>query len=243
MFRRVSVVFVVILCMTMSGCAAMRPLDGSSDEDMQKFKASKDELWNETKKLKQDNEVCRRTIQKKQQEIDQLTKQVANLNRDIEGLKTEGEQAEGVTEKEIAKADGEDKSLKDQVSPVKGKTITGEGRKPESSGPEKEGVKKDLPQTTTVEKGVDPKVLRMKVLSGNGKMSSARAMSETLKKLGYKIENTGLSPRSNFDVTTIYFAPNYKSKAQQVAKQLGGGAIAKPLTWPSGFHVIVVTGP
>jgi len=230
MFRRVSVVFVVILCVTMSGCAAMRHLDGSSDEDMKKFRASKDELWNETKKLKQDNEVYRRTIQEKQQEIDRLTKQVANLNKDIEGLKTEVEQAKGVEEK----------------------TITGEDEKSESSGSEKEGVKqdqkadvdkKDAPQTTTVEKGVEPKVLRVKVLSGNGKMSSARAMSEKLKKLGYKIENTGRAPRSNFDVITIYFAPNYKSEAQQVAKQLGGAAIAKPLTWPSGFHVIVVTGP
>jgi len=251
MFRRVSVVFVVILCMTMSGCAAMRHLDGSSDEDTKKFRASKDELWNETKKLKQDNEACRRTIQEKQREIDQLTKQVANLNKD-EGLKTEVEQAKGATKKEIEKADGEDKSLKDQVSPLKEKTITVEDKKSESSGPEKEGVKqdqkavvdkKDAPQTTTVEKGVEPKVLRVKVLSGNGKMSSAREMSEKLKKLGYKIENTGLAPRSNFDVITIYFAPDYKSEAQQVAKQLGGGAIAKPLTWPSGFHVIVVTGP
>ncbi|MCX5853233.1 MAG: LytR C-terminal domain-containing protein [Deltaproteobacteria bacterium] len=252
MFRRVSVVFVVILCMTMSGCAAMRHVDGSSDEDMKKFRASKDDLWNETKKLKQDNEACRRTIQEKQGEIDQLTKQVANLNKDIEGLKTEVEQAKGATKNEIAKANGEDISLKDLVSPVKEKTITVEDKKSESSGPEKEGVKqdqkadvdkKDAPQTTTVEKGVEPKVLRVKVLSGNGEISSARAMSEKLKKLGYKIENTGLAPRSNFDVITIYFAPNYKSEAQQVAKQLGGAAIAKPLTWPSIFHVIVVTGP
>jgi len=229
MFRRVSVVFVMILCMTMSGCAAMRHVDGSSDEDMKKFRASKDELWNEMEKLEQYNEACRRTIQEKKGEIDQLTKQVANLNKDIEGLKTEVAPAKGVTKNEIAKPDGEDKSLKDQVSPVKEKTITVD--------------KKDAPQTTTVEKGVEPKVFRVKVLSGNGKMSSAGAMSEKLKKLGYKIENTGLAPRSNFDVIMIYFAPDYKSEAQHVAKQLGGGAITKPLTWPSVFHMIVVTGP
>lgn len=209
MFRRVSVVFVVILYMTMSGCAAMNYLDGSSDEDMKKFRASKDELWNETKKLKQDNEAYSRTIQEKQGKIDQLTEQVANLNKDMEDLKKEVAQTRGATKEEIAK----------------------------------EGVdKKDAPQTTTVEKGVEPKKLRVKVLSGNGKMSSARAMSEKLKKLGYEIENTGLAPRSNFDVVTLYFAPDYKSEAQHVATQLGGGAIAKPLTWPSGFHVIVVTG-
>ena len=181
MFRRVSVIFVVILCMTISGCAAIRHLDGSSDEDTKKFRAS----------------------------IDQLTKQVANLNKDIEGLKKEVEQSKEATKNEIAKADVD---------------------------------KKNAPQTTTVEKGVEPKMLRVKVLSGNGKMSSAMAMSEKLKKLGYEIESTGLAPRSNFDVVTLYFAPDYKSEAQHLATQLGGGAIAKPLTWPSGFHVIVVTG-
>ena len=93
MFRRVSVVFVVILCMTMSGCAAMKSLSGSTDEDAMKFRASKDELWNETKMLKQYNAACRLTIQEKKGEIDQLTQRVADLNKDIADLKTEAEQA------------------------------------------------------------------------------------------------------------------------------------------------------
>lgn len=182
MFRSLSVIFVVILCMIISGCAAIRHLDGSADEDTKKFRAS----------------------------IDQLTKQVANLSKDVEDLKKEVEQSKVATKNEIAKADVE---------------------------------KKAAPQPATVEKSVEPKALRVKVLSGNGKISSAREMSEKLKKLGYEVENTGLASRSNFDVITVYFAPDYKNEAQHVATQLGGGAVAKPLTWQSGFHVIVVTGP
>jgi hypothetical protein len=296
MFRRVSVVFVVILCMTMSGCAAMKSLSGSTDEDAMKFRVSKDELWNETKMLKQYNAACRLTIQEKKGEIDQLTKQVADLNKEMADLKTEVEKAKEAKRNEIVIADGEDKSQKYQLSPLKEKTITAEDKKSDSSGSEKESVKQNLkadiekkdpvqattvkrkiepkrprvkvlnendrmssaraiseklnklgykkgaPQTTTIKNGIEPKGLRVKVLSGNGKTSSARAMSEKLKKLGYKTQNAGLAPRSNFDVTTIYYARNYKSEAQHMATQLDGGAIVKPLTWPSDFHVIVVTG-
>jgi hypothetical protein len=195
MFRRVYVVFVVILCMTMSGCAAMKSLSGSTDEDAMKFRASKDELWNETKMLKQYNAACRLTIQEKKGEIDQLTKQVADLNKDIADLKTEVEQAKKAAKNEIAIADREDKSLKYQVIPLNEKTITVEDEKTESPGPKKVAVKqdskadvdkKDAPQTTTVKKRIEPKGLRGKVLNEDARMSSAKAISEKVKKLRYK---------------------------------------------------------
>jgi hypothetical protein len=296
MYRGLSVFFIVFFCMTLSGCAAVKYLSGSSDEDAVKFGVSKDELWNETKMLKEYNAACRVTIQEKKGEIDQLTRQVTDLNKEIADLKTEVEQSKVTAKKGIAIEDGEDKSLPDRVSPLNEKTITVEDEKSERSGSKKEGVKQDLkmdvdkkytPQTkatqkametkvpkvkvlnedarrssaraiaeklkklerkkkavqaTAVEKEIETKGLRIKVLSGNGKISSAKAMSEKLKKLGYKIENMGLAPRSNFDVVTIYFARNYRSEAQQMAKQLRGDATVKPLTWSSDFHLIVVTG-
>ncbi|MEI8173020.1 MAG: LytR C-terminal domain-containing protein [Deltaproteobacteria bacterium] len=240
---------ILVFCFMNAGCAG--PAHSTS--------GLSNGLQSDVERLKQDNESCQRIVGEKQAAIDQMNIEITNLNDEVEelrsevaDLKKERQQAGEGKQKNIEKADKEEGLLKDQISPLKEKTITVEDKKSENSGPEKEGVKhdpkadvdkKDAPQTTTVEKGVEPKVLSVKVLSGNGKMSSARAMSEKLKKLGYKIENTGLAPRSNFDVITIYFAPDHKSEAQQVAKQLGGGAIAKPLTWPSGFHVIVVTGP
>ena len=228
---------ILVFCFMNAGCAGPAHSTGGLNNGLQ----------SDVERLKQDNGSCHRIVGEKQAAIDQMNIEITNLNDEVEDLRSE------VADLKKERQQAGEGLLKGQMSPpLKEKTITVEDKKFESSGPEKEGVKQDLkadvdkkdaPQATTVEKGVEPKVLRVKVLSGNGKMSSARAMSEKLKKLGYKIENTGLAPRSNFDVITIYFAPDYKSEAQRVATQLGGGAIAKPLTWPSGFHMIVVTGP
>jgi TolA-binding protein len=227
---------ILVFCFVNAGCAGPAHSTGGLNNGLQ----------SEVERLKQDNESCQRIVGEKQAAIDQMNIEITNLNDEVEDLISE------VADLKKESQQAEEGLLKDQISPLKEKTITVEDKKFESSGTEKEGVKqdtkadvdkKDAPQTTKVEKGVEPKVFRVKVLSGNGKMSSARAMSENLKKMGYKIENTGLAPRSNFDVITIYFAPDYKNEAQHVATQLGGGAIAKPLTWPSVFHMIVVTGP
>jgi hypothetical protein len=227
---------ILVFCFVNAGCAGPSHSTGALNNALQI----------EVDRLKQDNESCQRIVGEKQAAIDNMNIEITNLNDEVEDLMSEAADLKN----ESQQAGGG--LLKDQINPLKEKTITVEDKKLESSGTENEGVKrdttadvdkKDAPQTTKVEKGVDPKVLKVKVLSGNGKMSSARAMSEKLKNLGYKIENTGLAPRSNFGVVTIYFAPDYKNEAQHVAKQLAGIAIAKPLTWPSVFHMIVVTGP
>jgi hypothetical protein len=238
--------------MTVSGCTIMRYFDGSSNEDREKFSTSKDELWNQVKRLKQDNEARQRTLGEKQADIALMNIEITSLKQEMEGLKTDLQQAKEARQKDIAKADKEDKFLKDQISPLKEQTIGVEEKKGEISIPEKEGIKKeqkadvekkDVVQTTLVEKGIGPKMLKIKVLSGNGKISSAKALSGKLTKLGYRVENIGIAPRSNFDVNTVYFAPEYKNEAQQMAARLGGDTIYKPLTWPSVFHMIVVAGP
>jgi len=253
------IVFIVIICMTVSGCAIMRYFDGSSNEDREKFSTSRDELWNEVKRLKQDNDARQRTLGEKQAAIDQMNTEITNLNDEVEGLrsevadlKKERQQAGEGKQKNIEKAGKEEDLLKDQTSPLKEQTIGVEEKKGEISIPAKEGIKqeqkadvekKDVVQTTTVEKGIGPKMLKIKVLSGNGKISSAKALSGKLTQLGYRVENIGMAPRSDFDVNTVYFAPEYKNEAQQMAARLGGDTIYKPLTWPSVFHMIVVAGP
>jgi outer membrane murein-binding lipoprotein Lpp len=252
MFRRMLIVFIVIICMTVSGCTIMRYFDGSSNEDREKFSTSRDELWNEVKRLKQDNEARQRALGEKQAAIDQMNIEMTNLKKETEGLKTELQQAKEARQKDIEKAGKEEGLMKDQISPLKEQTIGVEEKKGEISIPAKEGIKqeqkadvekKDVVQTKPVEKGIGPKMLKIKVLSGNGKISSAKALSGKLTKLGYRVENIGMAPRSNFDVNTVYFAPDYKNEAQQMAARLGGDTIYKPLTWPSVFHMIVVAGP
>jgi len=212
----------MLICMTSYGCAGMTSFDGDSDKDMEQLHQSKSELWDEVKRLKQSNEDSRRIILEKQGDIDQLNKQTMDLNKEIEDLKLEVQQAKKIMQTEIVNTDPEDKSIEDQSSPLMEEPV-------------------GIVEETIPDKRIDPKNIKVKVLSGDGKISSAKAMSKSLTKMGYKAENLGMAPRSNFGVTTIYFAPEYKNEAQHLAAQMGGGAVSKPLTWPSIFHIIVVS--
>ena len=240
---------ILVFCFMNAGCAGPAHSTGGLNNGLQ----------SDVVRLKQDNESCQRIVGEKQAAIDQMNIEITNLNDEVEDLrsevaelKKERQQAGEGKQKNIEKAGKEESLLKDQISPLKEQTIGVEEKKGEISISEKEGrkqeqkadvEKKDVVQTTPVEKGIGPKMLKIKVLSGNGKISSAKALSGKLTKLGYRVENIGMAPRSNFDVNTVYFAPEYKNEAQQMAARLGGDTIYKPLTWPSVFHVIVVAGP
>ncbi|MCX5836879.1 MAG: LytR C-terminal domain-containing protein [Deltaproteobacteria bacterium] len=229
---------ILVFCFMNAGCAGPAHSTGGLNNGLQ----------SDVVRLKQDNESCQRIVGEKQAAIDQMNIEITNLNDEVEGLRSEVADLK----KERQQTGKEEGLLKDQKSPLKEQTIGVEEKKGEISIPEKEGrkqeqkadvEKKDVVQTTPVEKGIGPKMLKIKVLSGNGKISSAKALSGKLAKLGYRVENIGMASRSNFDVNTVYFAPEYKNEAQQMAARLGGDTIYKPLTWPSVFHMIVVAGP
>ncbi len=50
------------------------------------------------------------------------------------------------------------------------------------------------------------------------------------------------APRADFPVNTVYFAAGCEEEATRVAGQLGKGTVSKPLSWPSVFDLIIVTG-
>lgn len=92
------------------------------------------------------------------------------------------------------------------------------------------------------EAGPERKPAKIKVLAGDGNIASARSLSKRLGKLGYPVKLIDKAPRSDFKVNTIFFAPGYQAAAATLAKQLGRGAVSKPLTWQSIFNIIIVTG-
>ncbi len=214
MKQRISVALFVIFCMALSGCAAMRNWNGSLDRDIQK--------------LKDDNEASRLAIQEKDGQIERLNKQLSTMSREIETLKAESQQPPIVLQKAIPKTEGGEAALKSQVSALKGKTAAVAGQA--------------AARTDVAEKAAGPQAIRLKVLSGNGKISSAQSMSRKLKAFGYRVEDTGLASRTNYRVHTVYYAAGYKGQAQRIAAQLGSGTVTAPLTWPSIFNVIVVAG-
>jgi hypothetical protein len=141
-------------------------------------------------------------------------------------------------------------------SPVAGETgVSKEKETAVSEKGKKEHVKEvDITKRDEVKKSADErqavegretslKNLKVKVLSGNGKLPTARQMSKRLVAMGYKVEEIGTANRTDYKVNTIYFASDYKTEAQSLAARLGGKTIAKPLTWSSVFHIIVVAVP
>ncbi|MFC1516188.1 hypothetical protein ACFL7E_05455 [Thermodesulfobacteriota bacterium] len=87
------------------------------------------------------------------------------------------------------------------------------------------------------------KKLKIKVLSGNGDLGPAKRVAKKLRGMGYSILMIDLAPRSDFDNATIYFAPNVEDEAGHLMFNMGGNPVLKPLSWPTTFDLIVVTGP
>jgi hypothetical protein len=98
------------------------------------------------------------------------------------------------------------------------------------------------PPPVPQEAGPERKPAKIKVLAGDGNIASARSLSKRLGKLGYPVKLIDKAARSDFKVNTIFFAPGYQAAAATLAKQLGRGAVSKPLTWQSIFNIIIVTG-
>jgi hypothetical protein len=164
-------------------------------------------------------------LQRSKASIAQLNEQMEAVNKELTSLKSEVQKM-----KEAEAGAVSETGKKAQVKEV---DIS-----------KRDEMKKSADEKQTVEgKETSIKNLKLKVLSGNGKLPTARVMSEKLIAMGYKIADIGTATRADYTVNTIYFASDYKTEAQQLAARLGGKTIAKPLTWSSVFHIIVVAVP
>ena len=99
-----------------------------------------------------------------------------------------------------------------------------------------------IEESPAAKKPIGLKSIRVKVLSGDGKIASAKKMSKRMTSMGYKVESIGMADHTDYPAHTIYFASKYNKEAKALAKKLGKETITKPLTWKSVFHLIVVTG-
>ena len=84
--------------------------------------------------------------------------------------------------------------------------------------------------------------LKIKVLSGDGDLRSAKNMTKKLMGMDYVIRLIGYAPRSNFKKNTVYFKPRAEKEGKLLVSKIGIHTAIKPLTWPSIFDLIVVTG-
>ena len=222
MFRAYSIILILPLFFIFQGCAALEYLDGSSKENIKKFRMSKDEMWNEMEKLKAEN---------------------ADLQGQIDTSKEENQRIRDENENKMARMRDKNELLNEQIGKLKEEN---QRISNENQVLAKKVTKPQLKHVTLSSKSheleKDIRQLKIKVLSGNGNIDSAKRMAKKLRNMGYEIELIHYAPRSNFSRNVVYFASKFQDDAKRLVPTLGSKARSKPLTWPSIFDLIVVTG-
>jgi DNA repair exonuclease SbcCD ATPase subunit len=113
-YRRMMFVTLLLLLVTMAGCAAFSAIGDGSPEEMKKAKMSKDDLWNQTKELEkekadyqkrladQQEELARmaKDLSDQQTEITQANKQVAELGKSVDELNAQMRQIQEARQRE-----------------------------------------------------------------------------------------------------------------------------------------------
>ena len=182
---------------------------------------------------------------KKEDEANTLAKTVAELDQKNKEIAARNEklQAENNDLKKQA-------AVKDDLLQKKSEEIAKQDAKQAEMVNEMDRMKAQLAKSREVaivespaaKKQAGLKSIRIKVLSGDGKIDSARQMAKRVTSMGYKVETVGMADNSDHPANTIYFAPKYNQEAKTLAKKLGKETITKPLSWKSVFSIIVVTG-
>ena len=202
------------------------------------------ELKKQVARLESENQAYQARIIDKQTQITKLEAEVARLNFSNDALQALLDKKTA----EISKLQAGEDSLKEtsrQKESQAGADIT---------ATEIEALKKRIDQLKSERDALqnekkpmeaqpaDARAARIKVLTGDGKPASAREMARRVEAMGYKVERVGKAPTANFSQHTVFYTPDFRSDADNIAKRLGGNAIVKPLSWPSIFNLIVVTG-
>ena len=84
--------------------------------------------------------------------------------------------------------------------------------------------------------------VKIKVLSGTGKLIAALDCAKQLKQQGYRIDRIDLAPRADFSRDMVFFASDSQDEGRRLAAILGSNTVVKPLSWQSIFDIIIVAG-
>jgi len=172
-----------------------------------------------------------KTVSDLDQKNKELTAQNDKLKAETGDLKKQLAAKDDLLQKkseEIARQDAKQAAMVNEVERMKAqKARSGEA---------------DIKESPAAGKSPGLKSIRMKVLSGDSKIDSAKRMAKRLTAMGYKVETVGMAESADYPANTVYFTAKYKKEAKTLASKLGKETIVKPLTWKSVFSIIVVTG-
>jgi FtsZ-binding cell division protein ZapB len=206
------------------GCAGVdQPdRDAKAKPMAQATQGTKDEAWIEKERLRLENAELQRQIAVLNAENQRIIREHENK---MARLKTLNQ----LLNKEIEALREENRGTMSENLSVKRKQSQLQGRK-------------ELATHEQEESQADVRSLKIKVLSGDGNVASAQEMARKLRSMGYSIRAVDLAPQSNFLRDTVYFTSKSRQQAKRLLSRLGSNAILKPLTWPSVFDLIIVTG-
>ncbi len=208
--------FVIIIAVFLfSGCASLKCLDGSCERQIKELTVTSDEMKREMSRLEAENKEKEKSAAAKQEEIAKLQSEKAALNTQVRDLQEEFQKMK--------------KEREEKAAAIKSETIT-----------EKQSAQKA--EAAAVAGKEAAAKLRIKVLSGDGKLASARKMARVIEKSGLKVEIVDLAPRSNFNADTVYYTVDAEKEAKEIAQSLGEKTQLKQMTWSSAFNIIAVTG-
>ena len=213
MTKTVKSIGILFLGCLLFSCATWGKINGTTPEEKEKLKMSKDQLWDANKRYEVEN-------RRLQGQIEQLKNDATGNENEIRKLRKEA----AALKKENTRLKNEKKALEDKIA---------------ESEQEKPAPVSDTPDPG-LKKPVES--LKIKVLGGDGTLRSANKMAVLLREMGYRIELIHMAPTSNFSKNTVFYKQDFKNEAEDLVARIGGNAISKALTWQSIFDLIVVTG-
>jgi len=233
MFRKYLTILIVFVALIFQGCAAFKYLDNSSEEEIKRFHATKADLWNENTKLKSINK--------------QLQAQIRILRQENEEIKQENNNGSLEMRNQVLLLQDQTKKLEEENQRLLNENLIiqrklDDFRLNHETSLSKMDLIKNKSEESVKDINNSNNNLHIKVLNGNGKRYAAKKMAKKLRKMGYQIRLIDNAPRFNFSKNTVFFGSKFQNEAKLLISRLGNNSISKPLTWPSIFDFIVVTG-
>jgi len=189
--------------------------------------------------------VTKSAYVQKEEEANTLAKSVSELEQRNKEITAQSEklQAENSDlKKQLAAKDDLLQKRSEEIARLDAKQAAMDNEVDRMKAQQAKSRDADIKKSPAAGKSTGLKSIRMKVLSGEGKIDSAKRMSKRLTVMGYKVETVGMAESSDYPANTVYFTAKYKKEAKTLASRLGKDTIVKPLTWKSVFSIIVVTG-
>jgi len=225
-------VIFLFLISSLAGCGLMRYIDGSTQEEIEQ--KGNPVLWKKTADLESQNQL------RQAADVD-LSNRINNLQGSLSKVETSLKQMEvnvgqitaGLPMEETSGATPSASAKKGILAALRDDTtqVNERVKRLEENGAT---LRENLETIKTA-------VLPIKVLSGTGKRASARKMALRLSKLGYRVDRIDLASRKTYKQNVVFFRESYREAAAKLATRVGGGTVAKPMTWRSQYGIIVVS--